>query len=152
MLGGSLVRVSLHPRTVPASSATLRKNAAPFAATAVRISAHCGPEEPRESRAEAIVKCRIVSAAARSKPPRTQLALLAIDAGRACLRPSENGTFLCGLHDRLCARLDHSQTARNKNPVGTTVTELSSAVCPPSRLSIFFQSANLVSIRAGEIF
>lgn len=126
MLGGSLVRVSLHPRTVPASSATLGKKAAPFAATAVRTPAHCGPEEPRES--------RIVSADARSEPPRTQLASLAIDAARACLRPSENGAFLCGLHDRIRARLDPSQTARNQNPVGTTVTELSSAVPPPPPL------------------
>lgn len=52
MLGGSLVRMSLHQLTVPASSTTLGKNTAPFAATAVGISAHCGPEEPEKSRAE----------------------------------------------------------------------------------------------------
>lgn len=51
VLGGSLVRVPLHQQTVPASSATLGKNTARFAATAVRISAHCGSERPRESRA-----------------------------------------------------------------------------------------------------
>lgn len=52
MLGGSLVRMPLHQQTVPASSETLRKNTVRFAATAVRISAHYGPERPRESRAE----------------------------------------------------------------------------------------------------
>lgn len=148
MLGGSLVRMSLHQRTVPASSATLGENTARFAAPAARISAHCGPEEPRESRAERY--CGVQNSPPRQPTaslPVTLLALLAMDAGRACLRPSENGTFLCGLHDRIRARLNRSQTARNKNPVGTTVTELSSAFFPPFSPKSFHLSkiSNLVS-------
>lgn len=48
MLGGSLARINrLFRRVQQHSVKTLR-----FAAAAIRISAHCGPERPRESRAE----------------------------------------------------------------------------------------------------
>lgn len=47
---GSLVRMPRHQQSVPASSATLRQNTVRFAATAVRIFAHCVPERPREPR------------------------------------------------------------------------------------------------------
>lgn len=101
LLGGSLVQTPLHPQTVPASSAALGKNTERFAAAAVRISAHCGPEGPRESRAERY--CEVPNSLY-AAPSQSTLTLLAVDAGRACLRPSEDCTFLCGLHDRICAR------------------------------------------------
>lgn len=153
MLGGSLVRVSLHPRTVPASSATLSKNAAPFAATAVRISAHCGPEEPRESRAERYCEAQN-SVRGRPKQASPNAARFTRNRCGPSLSPP-----LRKLHilvrapwQDLCPfrPFSNSQEQESSRNHGDR-TQFRRVSPPSSRLSIFFQSANLVSIRAEEI-
>lgn len=125
MLGGSLVRIHVslyhgrfwlvrqHRKIMPTG---LR-----FAsATEKNIHLLWPRRTERENLVVSYCKLQIIlnSAAAH-----TSLTLLAMDARQACLRPSENCTFLCRLHGRLCARFKYSQTASKTNPAGTTPTE-----------------------------
>lgn len=84
------------------------------------------PEEPREKLLFPIVNLSYSLQQPTVRLPKTPLNWLWM-RGRACLRPSENCTFLC----RLCARFKYSQTACKTNPAGTTPTGPSSATFFP---------------------
>lgn len=133
VLGGSLVRVPLHQQTVPASSTTLGKNTARFAATAVRISAHCGSERPRESRAGRY--CEVQNSLHGSSQPDDPSAAR-YGCGASLSPPLRRLHILVRAPWQDLCPLSHSQTAGNKNPVGTTVIEVCSAVFFPPSFSI----------------
>lgn len=110
LLGGSLVRfpVSLHhgrfwlvqqqrQKCLPGSVFRLRK-----------ISTHYGPEVPRENLLYPIVNlCYSLQ-----QQPTVRLQLYSLWMQRACLRPSENCTFLC----RICARFIPKHPAKRIQP------------------------------------
>lgn len=81
-----------------------------FASATEKSPTYYGPEEPRERTSLFSKLQTILCSSIQSGCP--YAALLAMDARQACLRPSENCTFLCWLHGRLCARFKYSQTAK----------------------------------------
>lgn len=155
MLGGSLVRVSLHPRTVPASSAALGKNAAPFAATAARMSAHCGPEEPRESRAGRYCEAQDSVRGSPEQASPNAARFTRNRCGPSLSPPLRKLHILVRAPwQDLCPFRPFSNSQEqesSRNHGDRTQFRCVLSPLPSSSLSIFFQSANLVSIRAGEI-